>query len=40
MSRMQEILEYAKKKILELTKQDINYIIITGGLTEIKSFKI
>ena len=39
MSRMQEILEYAKKKILELTKQDINYIIITGGLTEIKSFK-
>ena len=39
MSRTQEILEYAKKKIIELTKQDIDYIIITGGLTEIKSFK-
>ena len=39
MSRMQEILEYAKRKIIELTKQDIDYIIITGGLTEIKSFK-
>lgn len=39
MSRMQEIMEYAKKKILELTKQEINYIILTGGLTEIKSFK-
>ena len=39
MSRTQEILEYAKKKIFELTKQDIDYIIITGGLTEIKSFK-
>lgn len=39
MSRMQEILEYAKKKMATLTKQEINYIIITGGLTEIKSFK-
>ena len=39
MSRIQEILEYAKKKIIELTKQEVNYIIITGGLTEIKSFK-
>ena len=39
MSRMQEIFEYAKKKIISLTNQEINYIIITGGLTEIKSFK-
>ena len=39
MSRMQEILNMAKKKISELTKQEINYIVITGGLTEIKSFR-
>ena len=39
MSRMIEILEYAKKQILLLTKKDIQYIILTGGLTEIKSFK-
>ena len=39
MSRMREIFEYARKKALSLTKQEINYIIITGGLTEIKSFK-
>ena len=39
MSRMVEILEYAKKQILLLTKKDIQYIILTGGLTEIKSFK-
>ena len=39
MSRLNEILEYAKKQILLLTKKDIEYIIITGGQTEIKSFK-
>lgn len=39
MSRMTEILELAKKQILMLSKQNIKYIIITGGLTEIKSFK-
>lgn len=39
MSRMTEILEYAKKQILLLTKKDIDYIVLTGGLTEIKSFK-
>ena len=39
MSRMTQILEYAKKQILLLTKTDIDYIILTGGLTEIKSFK-
>lgn len=39
MSRLNEILEYAKKTILALTKKEIEYIVITGGLTEIKSFK-
>ena len=39
MSRMTEILEFAKKQIFLLTKKDIQYIILTGGLTEIKSFK-
>ncbi len=39
MSRLSEILELAKKQILLLTKQSISYIILTGGLTEIKAFK-
>lgn len=39
MSRFSEILELAKKQILLLTKQSISYIILTGGLTEIKAFK-
>lgn len=39
MNRMQEILTYAKKKIQELSKKNISYLIITGGVTEIKSFK-
>ena len=39
MSRVAEILRLAKKQINLLTKKDINYIIITGGLTEIKCFK-
>jgi len=39
MSRMVEILEFAKKQIFLLTKKEIQYIILTGGLTEIKSFK-
>lgn len=38
-SRMTEILNLAKKQISLLTKKEIDYIIITGGLTEIKSFK-
>jgi len=37
--RLAEILNYAKKQISLLTKQDISYIVITGGQTEIKSFK-
>lgn len=39
MSRMVEILNLAKKQIRMLTSHEINYIVITGGLTEIKSFK-
>ena len=38
-SRMTELLKLAKKQITLLTKKEIAYIIITGGLTEIKSFK-
>ena len=39
-SRMQEILKSAKNEINHLTKKEISYIIITGGLTEIKDFNI
>ena len=39
-SRLQEILKKAKNKINHLTKKEISYIIITGGLTEIKDFNI
>ena len=39
MSRMVEILNLAKKQIRLLTNNEINYIILTGGLTEFKSFK-
>lgn len=39
MSRMVEILNLAKKQIRLLTNNEISYIVLTGGLTEIKSFK-
>lgn len=39
-SRLQEILKKAKNEINYLTKKEISYIIITGGLTEIKDFNI
>ena len=39
MSRMVEILNLAKKQIRLLTEHEINYIVLTGGLTEFKSFK-
>ena len=39
MDRLAEILELARKQILLLTKQNISYIVITGGLTEIRAFK-
>lgn len=38
--RVREILEYAKKEINHLTKKQISYIIITGGLSEITDFKL
>ena len=39
MSRMVEILNLAKKQIRLLSEVEIDYIVLTGGLTEIKSFK-
>lgn len=39
MSRLVEILNMAKKTIRTLTSQDIGYIVLTGGITEFKSFK-
>lgn len=39
MDRIIEILELVRKQILLLTKQNISYIVITGGLTEIRAFK-
>ncbi len=40
MSRLLEILNLAKKQINLLTKKEISYIIITGGLTEFKDFNL
>ena len=39
MDRLAELLKLAQKQILLLTKQNISYIVITGGLTEIRAFK-
>ena len=39
-SRINEILKKAKNIINHLTKKEISYIIITGGLTEFKDFNI
>ena len=39
MDRLIEILGLARKQILLLTKENISYIVITGGLTEIRAFK-
>ena len=39
-ARLLEILKNTKNKINHLTKKEISYIIITGGLTEIKDFNI
>ena len=40
MSRLREILNMAKNEINYLTKKEISYIIISGGLTEIKDFPL
>ena len=39
-ARLQEILKKVKNQINYLTKKEISYIIITGGLTETKDFNI
>src|SRR5574344_1107700 len=39
-SRINEILKLKKKTINHLTKKEISYIIITGGLTELKDFSV
>lgn len=39
MDRIAELLNLARKQIMLLTKQNISYIVITGGLTEIRAFK-
>lgn len=39
MSRMKEILMLAKKQIRMLSSNEVDYIVLAGGLTEIKSFK-
>ena len=39
MDRLAELLTLARKQIMLLTKHEISYIVITGGLTEIKAFK-
>ncbi len=39
-SRLLEILNLAKKQINLLTKREISYIMVTGGVTELKDFEI
>ena len=39
MGRLEELLNLAKKQINLLTKKEISYIIVTGGVTEIADFK-
>ena len=39
-SRIEEILNLCKKQINVLTKKEISYIIITGGLTECRDFRL
>ena len=39
-SRIKEILELSKKQINLLTKMEISYIIITGGVTELNDFNL
>ena len=38
-SRLQEILKIAKKVLKDLTKREISYIIITGGISELAGFQ-
>ena len=38
-SRLVEILKFAKKSINDLTKREISYIIVTGGISELAGFQ-
>jgi cell division protein FtsA len=40
MSRLKEMLENAKKELNHLTKKEISYIIVSGGITNIPGFDI
>lgn len=40
MSRLREILENAKKDLNRLTKKEISYIIVTGGISNIPGFDV
>ncbi len=40
MSRLEEILNLAKKQINYLTKKEIHYIIVTGGVSEVEDFSL
>ncbi len=40
MSRLEEILNLAKKQINLLTKKEIHYIIVTGGISEMPDFEL
>ncbi len=40
MSRLEEILNVAKKQINLLTKKEIHYIIVTGGVSEMPDFEL
>lgn len=40
MSRLEEILNIAKKQINYLTKKEIHYIIVTGGVSEARDFSL
>ena len=40
MTRLKEILEKSKKELNNLTKKEIRYIIVTGGITNIPGFDI
>ncbi len=40
MSRLKEILENAKKELNHLTKKEISYIIVTGGIADIPGFDV
>ena len=39
MSKLEKLLNLAKKQINLLTKKEISYIIVTGGVTEIADFR-